>query len=438
MNKQTRNVTRRDFVKGSAGVAISFAVAGIGTSRAFAAGSDTIRVGVIGCGGRGSGAANDCVASSPGIKIVALADAFGDRLNGLKEKYSVPDRRCFTGLNAYKQVLALDDVDMVILATPPGFRPVQFDAAIKAGKHVFMEKPVAVCLAGVNKVIKASELAGQKGLAVVAGTQRRHQLEYVETMKRIHDGAIGDIVSAQCYWNMGELWVERAKGNWANYQSGKWGDVEWQIRNWLFIKWLSGDHICEQHVHNIDVINWAFGTLPESVHGMGGRQYRVAPEYGNIFDHFGIEFAYPNDVRTISTCRQMPGTSNRVSERVVGTKGVSNCGGTIEGENPWHYDGPRPNPYVQEHTDLIASIRKGQPLNEGKRIAESTLCAIMGRESAYSRMQFKRSYFESRSTLDLLPSDAMKLKDTRALDPVPVPGKHLLAGWPTQTRNRRG
>jgi predicted dehydrogenase len=432
MNKQTRNVTRRDFVKGSAGVALSLAVTG--TSRAFAAGSDTIRVGVIGCGGRGSGAANDCVKSSSGIKIVALADAFSDRLDGLKNKYSVANDHCFTGLNAYKQVLALDDVDMVILATPPGFRPVQFDAAIKAGKHVFMEKPVAVCLAGVNMVIKASELAQQKKLAVVAGTQRRHQLEYVETMKRIHDGAIGDIVSAQCYWNMGELWVGRAKENWAKYASGEWCDVEWQIRNWLFTKWLSGDHICEQHVHNIDVINWASGTLPESVHGMGGRQYRVARQYGNIFDHFGIEFIYPNDVRTISTCRQIAGTRGRVSERVVGTKGVSNCCGTIEGENAWQYDGPRPNPYVQEHADLIAGIRSGKPLNEGKRIAESTLCAIMGRESAYSRMQFKRSYFESRSTLNLIPSDTMKLTDAKPLDPVPIPGQHMLAGWPTKSK----
>ncbi len=345
---------------------------------AYAQGSDEIRVGVVGCGGRGSGAANDCVNSSPGVKIVALADAFADRLQGLKTQFSVPDDRCFVGLDAYKQLMALEDINLVILATPPGFRPKQFAEAIRRGKNVFMEKPVAVCPAGVKMVIEAADMAGQKGLGVVAGTQRRHQPEYVETMKRIHDGAIGEIVSAQCYWNMGGLWCHERQANES--------DIEWQIRNWLYFTWLSGDHICEQHVHNLDVINWAFKDVqPETVHGLGGRQFRTGPQYGNIFDHFGVEFTYPGDVKTISMCRQIEGTANNVSERVVGTKGWSDCCGTIVGENAWRYKGPRANAYVQEHTDLIKSIRDGKPLNEGKRIAESTLLAIMGRESAYSR-----------------------------------------------------
>ena len=426
-----RELTRRELLKSSALAAGSLALTGSVSPLAHAQGSDTIRVGVIGCGGRGSGAANNCVESSQGVQIVALADAFADRLKGLKDKFNVPEGRCFVGLDAYKQLLALDDINLVILATPPGFRPPQLAEAIRRGKNVFMEKPVAVCPAGIKMVIKASEQAGQKGLGIVAGTQRRHQAEYVETMKRIHDGAIGDIVSAQCYWNMGGLWVnERQAGH---------GDVEWQIRNWLYFTWLSGDHICEQHVHNIDVVNWAFKDLiPEQVHGVGGRQYRTEPKYGHIFDHFGIEFFYPGDVRTISMCRQIEGTQGNVSERVVGTKGVSNCGGAIEGENAWRYRGPRSNPYVQEHTDLIKSIRDGRPLNEGQRIAESTLCAIMGRESAYSRQQFKTSWFMSRCTLDLLPPDDLKLSDSRPVPPFAVPGQYQLAGMPQRGGRRRG
>ncbi len=408
---------------------------------AQARGSDTMRVGVVGCGGRGSGAARNCVESSPGVKIVALADVFEDRLQGLKSQFKVPNDRCFVGLNAYKKLMALDDINLVILGTPPGFRPKQFAEAIRRGKNVFMEKPVATCPTGIKMVIETSEKASEKGLAVVAGTQRRHQPAYVETMKRIHRGAIGDLVSAQCYWNMGSLWVDRAKTNWENYKSGKWSDVEWQIRNWLFIKWLSGDHICEQHVHNIDIINWAFDELPEQVHGLGGRQYRTEPQYGNIFDHFGVEFFYPNDVRTISMCRQIDGTAGNVSERVVGTKGMAymdssgNC--KIEGENAWAYNGPTPNPYVQEHTDLIKSIRSGNPLNEGKRVAESTLCAIMGRESAYSRQQFNTKWFMSRCTLDLLPPDNLKLNDSKELPPFAIPGKYQMPGWVQPERGRR-
>ena len=398
---------------------------------AFAQGSDEIRVGVVGCGGRGSGAAHNCVNSSPGVKIVALADAFADRLEGLKKDFSVPDDRCFVGLDAYKKLLALDDINLVILATPPGFRPQQLAEAIRRGKNVFMEKPVAVCPAGVKMVIEASELATQKGLGIVAGTQRRHQPEYVETMKRIHDGAIGEIVSAQCYWNMGGLWCHERQANES--------DVEWQIRNWLYFTWLSGDHICEQHVHNLDVINWAFKDVqPETVHGLGGRQFRTDPKYGNIFDHFGVEFSYPNDVQTISMCRQIEGTANNVSERVVGTKGWTDCCGTIVGENAWRYKGPRADAYVQEHTDLIKSIRDGKPLNEGKRIAESTLCAIMGRESAYSRQQFKRSWFLSRCTLNLLPADDLKLSDAKPVPAVAIPGQYQLPGWVQERRGNRG
>ena len=418
---QKQKLTRRELLKSSAVAAGALALTGVAAPLAEARGSNTIRVGVVGCGSRGSGAANDCVNSSAGVKIVALADAFGDRLRGLKNQFKVRDNRCFIGLDAYKKLIALDEVDLVILATPPGFRPVQFAEAINRGKNVFMEKPVAVCPAGIKMVIEASKKATEKKLGVVAGTQRRHEAKYVETMKRIHDGAIGEIVSAQCYWNQGALWVNKRQAN--------QGDVEWQLRNWLYFTWLSGDHITEQHVHNIDVINWAFNKLPEQVHGLGGRQYRTGPEHGNIFDHFGVEFFYPGDVRTISMCRQIDGASHRISERVVGTKGVSNCCGTIEGENPWRYEGPDPNSYVQEHADLIKSIRDGNPLNEGQRIAESTLCAIMARESAYARQRLKTSWFMSKCTLDLVPPDGLKLSDSKPVPPFAVPGQYKLAGF---------
>ena len=418
MHKQ--QLSRRDLLKGSALAAGTLALSGAVVPLAQAQGSDTIRVGVVGCGGRGSGAADNCVNSSPGVKIVALADAFPDRMKTLKNKFNVPDSRWFVGIDAYKELMALEDINVVILATPPGFRPQTLAEAVKRGKNVFMEKPVAVCPAGIKMVFEASDLAKQKGLAIVAGTQRRHERKYVETMKRIHDGAIGDIVSAQCYWNMGQLWVSQRQPHMS--------DIEWQIRNWLYFTWLSGDHICEQHVHNIDVINWATGERPVSVWGVGGRQYRTGPEHGNIFDHFGVEFVYPGDVRTISQCRQINGADSNVSERVVGTKGTSNCAGLIQGENPWRYEGDNPNPYVEEHKDLIASIRSGNPLNEGRQVAESTLCAIMGRESAYSRNKFTSKWFMSRCTLDLLPPKGLKITDSKEVPAFAVPGKYKLAG----------
>lgn len=422
--------SRRQFLRNSAITVGGASLAAGVPLRVWAAENATIRVGVIGCGGRGSGAADNCVNSAPGVKIVALADTFADRLAGPKNKFKVADDHCFVGLDGYKQLLALSDVDLVILATPPGFRPAHFTAAIAAGKHVFMEKPVAVCPAGIKMVIAAGEQAAAKKLAVVAGTQRRHQAHYLEAMKRIHGGEIGDIVSAQCYWNQGGLWVKNREKNWS--------DVEWQLRNWLYFTWLSGDHVCEQHVHNLDVVNWAFEAMPDSVHSLGGRQFRTGPEFGNIYDHFGTEFTYSNKagskVQTISMCRQIQGASDNVSERIVGTRGVaqlSGGGASITGEKPWKFDGPAVDPYVQEHADLIAGIRGGNPLNEAKRIAESTLTAIMARESAYSRQQFNRSWFEQKCTLNLLPSEGLKMTDALPVAPVAVGGKYQLPGLNT-------
>jgi predicted dehydrogenase len=420
--KLDNGLTRRDFIK-TASVASMATLAGAvsGTGGLFAAGSDTIRIGVIGCGGRGTGAAIDAVSSSPGVEIIALFDPFQDRidkcLQTLREKVpaalKVKPETCFTGLEGYKKLLAIKDINTIVTAAPPGFRPIHLKAAIEAGKHVFMEKPVAVDPVGVRSVIASSALAATKGLAIVAGTQRRHQKKYLEVMKRIHNGAIGDLVGGQCYWNGGDLWVIK--------KTPEMSDMEWHCRNWLYFTWTSGDHIVEQHVHNIDVMNWAFGATPVKVMGMGGRQVRTAPEYGNIFDHFAIEFEYPNGVRVSSMCRQTAGCAERVEEKIVGTKGAAFGYGEISGPNAWKFEGDEPNPYVIEHADLIASIRAGKPLNEGKRIAESTLCAIMGRMSAYTGRALSWDWAMNASTLDLSP--AKYEFGPNPVDPVAVPGK---------------
>jgi predicted dehydrogenase len=392
-------------------------------------------VGLIGCGGRGTGAAIDCAKASPDVVITAMADVFGDQLAWSKaqlarqlpaDRVTVTPETTFTGFDAFKKVVATD-CDLVILAAPPCFRPAHLAAAIEAGKHVFTEKPVAVDPPGVRQVIATSELAARKKLAIVAGTQRRHQAHYVEIMKRIRGGDLGEIVGGYAYWNMGALWVERAAQNWKNRTDKRWSDMEWQLRNWLFTSWASGDHIVEQHVHNLDVINWAFGAHPVKATGMGGRTVRVEPQYGNIYDHFAIEYEYPNGARVSSYCRQTAGAAENVSERVVGTKGFSytdSTDGFIKGEKAYQNPKASPNPYVQEHIDLIASIRAGAPLNEGRQVAESTLTAIMGRMSAYTGRALSWDWVLNASKLDLTPPH-WELKELPPLE-VAVPGRTSL------------
>ncbi len=400
-SSQKTSITRRDFIKTSVGASLAAAIPG--NLGLHAQGSDTIRVGVVGCGGRGTGAAIDCLNAAPGVEIVAMGDLFMDRIDSslkrIKEvhpdKVKVPKDKCFTGFDNYLKVAACPEVNLIVTAAAPGFRPLHLKAAVEAGKNVFMEKPVAVDPVGVRSVIASSDLARKKGLAVVTGTQRRHQQRYIELMKRIHNGEIGEITGGQCYWNQGELWVVK--------KTPQMSDMEWQCRNWLYFTWLSGDHIVEQHVHNIDAMNWAFGSLPVKVMAMGGRQQRTAPEYGNIYDHFAVEFEYPNGVRVLSMCRQIKGCADRVEERIVGTKGYAFGYGEIHGTNFWKFDGDETNPYVQEQADLIASIRAGKPLNEGRRIAESTMCAIMGRMSAYTGRAINWEWAMASSKLDLTP-----------------------------------
>ncbi len=415
--------TRRDFLKTSAvSTAAILAQAGF----VHAAGSDQVKVGVIGCGGRGLGAAMNCSQADPAVVIWALGDVFEERMKGacaegdaglaqLGPRFQVPPERRFTGFDAYKGVLATD-CDLVILATPPHFRPIHFAAAVEAGKNIFFEKPVAVDAPGVRRVIEASKAAAAKKLAVVTGTQRRHQTPYLELMKRVHDGAIGSITALEASWMQGGLWMHK--------REPQWSDMEWQLKNWLYFTWLSGDHIVEQHVHNIDVCNWAMDAHPIAAVGMGGRQVRTDAAYGHIFDHFSIAFEYANGVKMHSVCRQIDGCAGGVFERVVGSKGVAEAwagGGIgIRGENTWDWEGDATDPYVQEHIDLIASIRSGKPLNEGVRIAESTLTAIMGRMSAYTGRAIK--WDEALNSKEDL-SPATYAMGSIPTPPVPMPGK---------------
>jgi predicted dehydrogenase len=423
------STTRRDFLKTATTAALASAIAP-GTKAfagAHAAGSDAIRIGVIGCGGRGTGAVDDALScGAAGVSLVAMGDLFADRLassrKGLREKFAasidVPDDRAFTGFDAYQKVLA-SDANYIILATPPGFRPIHLSAAVAAGKNIFTEKPVAVDGPGIRTVLGVYEQARAKGLGIGAGTQRRHQTGYIETMKRVHDGAIGEITSARCYWNQGGLWKKD--------RQPAWTDAEWQLRNWLYFTWLSGDHIVEQHVHNIDAVNWAMNAHPVSANGMGGRQVRTSPDYGHIFDHFAIDFEYANGTPLASQCRQIQGCANNVTESLVGTKGTvhtDNSGKySITGPKAWKFAGTDNRPYQQEHADFIASIRAGKPYNELKTVAESTMTAIMGRMSAYTgkvvtweqALNSQEQLMPAGLTLGPLPTPA-----------VPVPGQTTL------------
>jgi len=283
---------------------------------------------------------------------------------------------------------------------------------------VFMEKPVAVDPVGVRSVIDSAKMASAKKLGIVAGTQRRHQQSYIETIKRINDGAIGDITAMQVYW-IGDYGYYPAV-----HKKPEWSEMEWQIRNWNYFTWLSGDHIVEQHVHNLDIANWVMKGPPIKAIALGGRQQRTGPEFGHIYDHFSVEFEYPNGVKVSSYCRQNAKTANRVSESAIGTRGGSNCNGHITGENRWDFSAENPNPYVREHKDLIDSIRCGNPLNEGQRIAESTLMAILGRMSAYTGREINWDWVLKASKLDLTP--AKYEFGPNAVDGVAIPGETKL------------
>ncbi|MHC4165325.1 MAG: Gfo/Idh/MocA family protein [Planctomycetota bacterium] len=408
--------SRRDFVKTSA--ALSLGTVGLIGSKAYAAGSETLRVGLIGCGGRGRGAAANILDAAPGLELYALGDLFQEPLDAafrqfsrarpegpmaeMGNKINVTRQRCFVGFDAYQKVIDCG-VDVVLMATPPHFRPIHLQAAVQAGKHSFIEKPVAVDPVGVRSVIATSALAREKNLAIVAGTQRRHSNLYLEIIKRIHRGDIGRIVGGQTYFLIHNTpWLGKHK----RQRRAEWSDMEWQCRCWYWFNWLSGDHIVEQFVHSLDFMNWALGAHPVSCIGVGGREVRKGPDYGNIYDHFAIEYEYPEDLRISAMCRQIDSCTDRISDRVVGSEGLAYLDGAtarIQGRRSYIYDGPVRNPQVQEHADMIAGIRAGRPLNHGKRIAESTLTAIIGRMSAYTGRALKWDWALKASKLDLSP-----------------------------------
>ena len=385
-----QSADRRDFLKATAaaaGVAVSTNLAG-----AFAAGNDTIKVGLIGCGGRGNGAVRDILdaeakinGDNPKVQIVAFGDVFEQRAksahdnwkknkNYAKQITATPET-CFGGLDAYQKVLAAG-VDLVILATPPGFRPTHLEAAIKAKKHIFCEKPVCVDATGARKCFELAEESKKQNIAIVAGTQRRHQKGYIETIKKLHDGAVGEVLSTRCAWNNNGIWFNKRENNAA--------DAAYQLKNWYHFLWLCGDHIVEQHVHNLDVINWVMNDHPVKAIGMGGRATRPvgAPgEVGQIWDHFAVEYEYKNGVKLYSYCRHIPG-DNDISETVVGTKGACRVNNYQIGKETVGSDDI--DAYVQEHIDLLNSIRAGRPLNELKQVTESTFTAILGRNASYA------------------------------------------------------
>ncbi|MBI3823963.1 MAG: Gfo/Idh/MocA family oxidoreductase, partial [Planctomycetes bacterium] len=333
------DTTRRDFLTTSALAGGALAASVLPNVHAQQ-NNDTIKVGLVGCGGRGSGAIEQCLRADNNVRLVAVADTFMDRakgcltrlrtIPGIAAKVDVPPERIFVGLEGYRSVI--ESSDLVLLATPPGFRPRHIQAVIGARKHLFTEKPVAVDGPGIRTVLAAHELADRHNLTVVAGTQRRYQTGYLETMQRVHDGGIGTITSGRCYWNQADLWHRARTLNMT--------DIEWQIRNWLYFTWLSGDHICEQHVHNLDVINWAIQAHPLKCVGMGGRQVRTTKNFGHIFDHFAVDYEYPNNVHVMSMCRQIQGCASNISESVAGTRGVCNTAAgphlyQITGERAW-------------------------------------------------------------------------------------------------------
>ena len=437
MNKRSVNKknqqTRRRFIKTS--VVGGAAAMLLSNGMLYGKSPDKIKVGLIGCGGRGTRAGIiDCAESSPGVELVAIGDVFEDHVKSapetiktnlqkrglpVKDIYKVTPETTFAGFDAYKNVIACD-VDMVILTTPPFFRPEHLRAAVEAGKHVFVEKPVAVDPVGVRSVIESSDLALEKGLAIVAGTQLRRILSNRETIKRVHNGDIGDLTGGQVVRSGGAMRDWRSE---EETRKPEWSDMEYHIRRWLFWTWQSGDFITEMHVHNLDIMNWILGSHPVQCMGVGGRQVRTEAKYGDCYDHFAVEYEYPNDVRIEYIGTQIDGFTYRSDQRVTGTQGsvyLYGGNGIIKGANPWKFEGEKPNPSVLQYAEMIDSIRNGKPLNEGRQIAESTMTAILGRMSAYTGRALKWDWAMNASKLDLTPGE-MKFGDLPDM-PVPMPG----------------
>ena len=434
--------SRRDFIKTSWLVAGGAVVGGLTLARsAHAFGSDQIKIGLIGCGGRGTGAAvqalntvgHEQLQPNGRVTLVALGDAFEDRVQASyrtlkghhRDLVDVPRERQFFGLDAYQRVLETD-LDLVILATPPGFRPLHFEAAVKAGKHVFMEKPLATDSPGIRRILAANEEAKKKGLAVAVGLQRHHERRYRETLQRLQDGAIGEILFTRVYWNGHGVWVRKR-------QAGA-SELEYQLRNWYYFTWLCGDHLVEQHIHNLDVSNWLLRGPPAECQGHGGRQVRTGREHGEIFDHHFVEYTYPNGTKMFSQCRHIPGCWNAVAEFAHGTQGYADISGAkisnAQGELVWKFSGKGGSGHQEEHYDLFAALRRGERPNEAEFGAHSTLTAIMGRQATYSGQLVKwdealnsKIALADFDGLHSFADQAPVQPDAEGAYPVPVPGR---------------
>ncbi|MBN2473349.1 MAG: Gfo/Idh/MocA family oxidoreductase [Pirellulales bacterium] len=382
---ETKQPSRREFLKGStAALASTALVGGLSIARtAHAAGGDEIKIALVGCGGRGTGAAVNCLSVEDNLKLVAVADAFEDRAKAALQqlqtrfggKVDVPEERVFVGFDAYRG--AIDSgADLVLLVTPPGFRPMQYKAAVEAGKHVFMEKPVCVDAPGFRSVMETNRAADQKNLKVAVGLNSRHTPPCVETVKRVHDGAVGEILFERAYGNNPGVWVRP--------RTPAQTEMEYQMRNWYYFVWLCGDLIVEQHVHLIDLANWLKQDHPVEANGMGGREVRKGKDHGQIFDHHFVEYTYADGSKMFSQCRHIAGCANRAGTFAHGPDGVAATNGTISGKRPWQYTGPKVSGHQQEHVDLIEALRKDLKYNEGWFGATSSMTAVLGRMATYS------------------------------------------------------
>jgi predicted dehydrogenase len=446
-SKRSNQITRRRFIENT-----SLGLAGAATISSFpnviakpVKNDLEIKVGVIGCGGRGTGAALDVIkaatkiiypmegyhtedaaegakAQASGIKIVALADAFQDRLEACRSQLAkvgvnVEEKNCFLGFDAYKKLLEIDEINYVLVTSPPHFHPAHLRAAIEAGKNAFVEKPAAVDVKGAKSVIESGEMAKEKGLAIGAGTNRRRDIANREIIKKIHGGEIGKIKALYTEFLIGELWsVDREPG---------WSDMEYQLRNWLYYNYLGGDMIVEQYVHTLDSMNWIIGSHPEKAIALGGRQVRIDPKFGDIYDHMSIKYDYPDGVLGFCMDRQINGCTNRVQDMVIGSDGKATLGYMTaiikDNGDQWRFRGEKPNSYQLEHEEIIQSIREGNPINEARQVAESSLTAILGREAAYSGREITwEELMKSNQDFSLAKYEFGDMP----LPPVPMPGKY--------------
>ncbi len=428
----TQDQSRRNFLKTSSAVTAGAALLGTTAQSVHAAGSDLIRFVVIGCGGRGSGAADQIMNTKGNVKLVAVADAFQRNADYLvkslgakhKDKVDVPQERVFTDLDGYKKAIDVE-CDLVVIATPPGFKPQQFEYAVNKGRHVFMEKPVATDAPGVRRVLDAVEASKKKNLMVAIGLQRRHEPCYMETIKRIHDGAIGDVVTQRVYWNGNGIWYR-------NRQEGQ-SEMAFQTNNWYHFNWLCGDQICEQHIHNLDVGCWVKNAFPVECNGMGGHEQREGgdPKRSQIFDHTFCEYTFADGSKMFSQGRHLAGGWTEVAEYCQGTKGTANPARWIKGENAWEFKGESPNGHQQEQHDLIEALMRGDIYNEGEYGAKSTFTAILGREACYSGKVVKWDELLEKGR-NLAPGiDSYTLESTPPTMPdaegryfIPTPGKY--------------